>query len=130
MSFDRLRAVAAMVVCAAAISTGIGASVAAQTARLSLRFFSDEPILRDDDAALDASGVKDLELSESYDFLLHTFASPADRAPIRAVNLNTLDEVPDSTWFTNRIGVRDLSREELLRGPNKFERLDAEDWII
>ena len=30
-----------------------------------------------------------------------------DRA-IRAVNVNTLGEVPDSSWFVNRIGLRDL----------------------
>jgi hypothetical protein len=35
----------------------------------------------------------------------------------RALGVNALDEVPDSTWFTNRIGVRDLSPEEIRRGP-------------
>jgi hypothetical protein len=35
----------------------------------------------------------------------------------RALGVNALDEVPDSTWFTNRIGVRDFSRTELARGP-------------
>ena len=39
---------------------------------------------------------------------------PRDR---RAQGVNALDEVPDSTWFTNRIGVRDLSPEEVRRGP-------------
>ncbi|MGE3766311.1 MAG: hypothetical protein AB7L94_28930 [Kofleriaceae bacterium] len=38
--------------------------------------------------------------------------------PVRARDVNALDEVPDSTWFTNRIGVRDLSIEELRRGAN------------
>jgi hypothetical protein len=37
--------------------------------------------------------------------------------PRRALGTNALDEVPDSTWFTNRIGVRDLSIDELTRGP-------------
>jgi hypothetical protein len=129
MSSDKLRAAAA-IVGAAVIAMGISVALAAQTARLSLRFFPDDPILRDDDAAVDASGVKELELSESYDFLLQTFASPADRGSIRAVNVNTLDEVPDSSWFTNRIGVRDLPLSEVVRGPNKFERLDAEDWVV
>src|SRR5689334_8089041 len=26
----------------------------------------------------------------------------------RAEDVNALDEVPDSTWFTNRIGIRDI----------------------
>ncbi|HEY0985760.1 MAG TPA: hypothetical protein VGD80_01865 [Kofleriaceae bacterium] len=35
----------------------------------------------------------------------------------RALGVNALDEVPDSTWFTNRIGVRDLTLDELRTGP-------------
>ena len=40
-------------------------------------FFVDDPISRDDDTAIDASGVKARELSESFDFLMNTFAPPA-----------------------------------------------------
>lgn len=36
----------------------------------------------------------------------------------RAANVNALGEVPDSTWFENRIGVRDLSPEDIAVGPN------------
>ncbi|MGE0397940.1 MAG: hypothetical protein AB7T06_14670 [Kofleriaceae bacterium] len=39
-------------------------------------------------------------------------------APQRAIGINSLDEVPDSTWFTNRIGVRDLTPDEVRRGPS------------
>jgi hypothetical protein len=35
-----------------------------------------------------------------------------------SLNVNTLDEVPDSSWFTNRNGVRRMSLEEIKRGPN------------
>ena len=38
-----------------------------------------------------------------------------DREP--AHDTNALDEVPDSTWFTNRIGMRDVSPEEAAIGP-------------
>jgi hypothetical protein len=34
-----------------------------------------------------------------------------------ALNTNALDEVPDSTWFQNRIGARDISPAEAARGP-------------
>ena len=37
---------------------------------------------------------------------------PAHEAP----NVNSLDEVPDSAWFTNRLGARAMSIEELTRG--------------
>jgi hypothetical protein len=39
--------------------------------------------------------------------------SPAGRAG----NVNALDQVPDSSWFQNRIGARALSPDELRRGP-------------
>ncbi|MBA3395340.1 MAG: hypothetical protein H0T89_22010 [Deltaproteobacteria bacterium] len=51
--------------------------------------------------------------------------------PVRARDVNALDEVPDSTWFVNRIGVRDMSIEEIKRGanlaPNPF---DHRPWQI
>jgi hypothetical protein len=127
MCSEALRFVAA-IVCVAVTAAGVGAGAAGQAARAVLRFFPDDPISRDDDTAMDASGIKELELSESYDFLINTFATKSD--PIRAVNVNTLDEVPDSSWFANRIGVRDLPLTEIARGPNKFERLDAVDWTV
>lgn len=34
-----------------------------------------------------------------------------------AHDTNALDEVPNSTWFTNRIGVRSLAPEQVARGP-------------
>jgi hypothetical protein len=37
----------------------------------------------------------------------------------RAANVNALDQVPDSTWFTNRIGRRSLSPAEVAIGPNR-----------
>lgn len=38
--------------------------------------------------------------------------------PRESANVNALDEVPDSTWFTNRHGLRRMSLDELARGPN------------
>lgn len=35
-----------------------------------------------------------------------------------AWNTNSLDEVPDSTWFQNRIGVRPITPREAARGPD------------
>jgi hypothetical protein len=37
--------------------------------------------------------------------------------PQRALGINALDEVPDSTWFTNRVGVRDVSADEIAAAP-------------
>lgn len=35
----------------------------------------------------------------------------------RALGVNALDEVPNSTWFTNRIGVRSISPSEMAAAP-------------
>ena len=94
------------------------------------RFFPDDPIAVDNDRLLDASGTKEIEGSNAYDFAEHTFLSPGDRREIRAVNVNTLDEVPDSMWFTNRIGRRAMSIEEIVRGPNQLNIASIDEWPI
>ena len=38
--------------------------------------------------------------------------------------------MPDSSWFTNRIGRQRLSREALVRGPDRRARPDIQDWPI
>ena len=95
-----------------------------------IRFAPDDPLWVDADMVADASKVGEQELSQSYDFLENTFALKGDRRDIRAVNVNTLDEVPDSSWFTNRIGHRTLTDTELQRGPNSLEALTAGAWTI
>lgn len=81
------------------------------------KFYPDDPIREDrDDLPIDLPGA--IELSPTYDLLLNTFHPPELEDPIpRAMNANTLGEVPDSSWFVNRIGAREMSLEELARGP-------------
>lgn len=48
-----------------------------------------------------------------------------------ARNINAWDEVPNSSWFHNRIGVREMSDEELAQGSCPDELLDpAGPWIV
>jgi len=53
-----------------------------------------------------------------------------------SVNVNSLDEVPDSSWFTNRLGVRPVSLDELRLNECKKEWLLDPDhapdgsWLI
>jgi hypothetical protein len=49
----------------------------------------------------------------------------------RAEGVNALDEVPDSAWFTNRIGVRELSADEIRRGPTTIDNPETHlPWTI
>jgi len=49
----------------------------------------------------------------------------------RAQGINALDEVPDSTWFTNRIGIREVTLDEIKRGPGDGVAPDAHfPWTI
>jgi hypothetical protein len=86
------------------------------------KFYPDDPIRVDrDDLPIDKPG--EVELSPTYDLLQNTFAPPDPEIEVpRAMNVNTLGEVPDSSWFQNRIGVRDMSLEELARGPSGIGR--------
>jgi hypothetical protein len=85
--------------------------------------FKDQPVVwRVDD-------TRDIAPVTSREFLVHQYAADIIalrrttramelRSTTPALNTNALDEVPDSTWFTNRIGVRTVSREEAARGPD------------
>ena len=97
---------------------------------VSPHFYPDDPIQRDDDQALDASSVAPIEGSNAFDFAEHTFFEPGERTDTPARNVNTMDEVPDSTWFTNRIGRSSMSIEEIVRGPNQFDTLNIDGWPI
>jgi hypothetical protein len=82
------------------------------------KFRSDDPIWEDNDRQ-NIPGVGKFNIADYYDFLENTFFSPGDKTRTRAVNINTLGEVPDSSWFTNRHGKQPLSLEELVRGPDQ-----------
>ena len=94
------------------------------------KFYRDDPIQTDDDKAFDASSARPIEGSNAYDFVEQTFLKPGERTGVPAMNVNTLDEVPDSTWFTNRIGRQAMSLEDIVRGPNRLDGLNVDGWPI
>jgi len=94
------------------------------------RFYPDDPVWVDDDRAFDAAKALPIATGDIYDFAEHTFMSPGERVDRPALNVNTLDEVPDSSWFTNRIGRERPTREALVRGPDRQARPDIQDWPI
>ena len=50
--------------------------------------------------------------------------------PKQASNVNVLDEVPDSSWYTNRHRLHRMTEDELKRGPNKGTPPDFADGVI
>jgi hypothetical protein len=80
-------------------------------------FFRDDPIARDVETQ-DASKVRSSEISQLYDFTENSFLGAGEKADKRAQNINTIDEVPDSSWFTNRIGKAPWTIDQLTKGPD------------
>ena len=69
--------------------------------------------------------MKPAPISEQYDFIENTFLDAGDKTPKRAVNINTVDEVPDSSWFTNRIGRDQWTTEQPGARPRHRQRSGA-----
>ena len=93
------------------------------------RFYPDDPLWAEDDMALDASGAAPIEDANSYDFVVNTFSTPGEKRDVRALNVNTLDEVPDSSWFQNR-SRQSRSVAEIVRGPDQLPSVSLEGWMV
>ena len=91
-------------------------------------FYPDDPIWRDDDMR-SIPPPAEHDLSKSYEFVANTFTETA-RSFGPALNVNTLGEVPDSSWFTNRLGRHEMAIDELLRGPNQVDGPAPGVWQI
>jgi hypothetical protein len=100
------------------------------TSSSTLRFYDDDPLPRDPETQ-DASRAEAWDIDLFYDLALNLFGRPGDPTPdVRAQNLNTIDEIPDSSWFTNRILARDVSVEEAARGPLAGTGPAAGTWTV
>jgi hypothetical protein len=94
------------------------------------RFYRDDPIPRVPEPH-DASGAAPSYLDLLYELTYNSFALPKQNpSGLRAQNVNTIDEVPDSSWFTNRIGTKALTIDEIVRGPNAGLPPDPSRWVI
>src|SRR5688572_904594 len=94
------------------------------------RFRPDDPLWIDDDRALDAGRARRDRLGAYADFVMNVFMTTGDARPIPALNVNSLGEVPDSSWFTNRIGKGTPSLDDIARGPDRIARLGVKRWTI
>ncbi len=82
------------------------------------KFLPDDPLWKDPDQELSIPKPTERPLSKTIDLLQKTFTKPLEGSK-QAQNLNTLGEVPDSSWYANRMSRRVLSIDELVRGPNQ-----------
>ena len=94
------------------------------------RFYADDPITREPQSQ-DASGAAPSEVVELYETAAGLFAMPGhEPSGLRAQNLSTIEEVPDSSWFTNRAGARTLGLDEIANGPLAGPPPDPSRWVI
>lgn len=97
--------------------------------RTTPRFYDDDPIARSVDTQ-DASKVQPREISLMFDAVINLFGQPGQRTVGRAASVNTIDEVPDSSWFTNRAGSRPITPEEMFRGVNDDQGPQPGTWTV
>lgn len=101
-----------------------------------MRFVNQPPVWRVDDARplarKPAERVYNRTLYQIDGFVVRRATRAMDfPSRGRALDVNSVDEVPDSTWFTNRIGLREVSLDELRRGPNvDASPFDHLPWTI
>jgi hypothetical protein len=96
------------------------------------RFYSDDPIWQDPESQ-DASKTQPVKVSDQFDLVENSFLGAGEKADIRARNVNTVDEVPDSSWFTNRVGPRHrglLDIAALVKGPDTTTGPAAGTWTV
>jgi hypothetical protein len=83
------------------------------------RFYPDDPISVVP-PPMRVEKAKRRKISEYYDYFYNTFGHPGERSTpakiLPALAVNTLGEVPDSGWYTNRHATRRMSIAELVRG--------------
>ena len=93
------------------------------------KFYPDDPIWKDPETQ-DAARVQEIPPVGKYEFVQNTLKSPGDRTAQRALNVNTVGEVPDSSWFTNRIGRESWSAERMARGPDTGSGPAPGPWTV
>src|SRR5262245_53561184 len=111
--------------------------VAAALARLastvstkSPHFYPDDPIAREPESQ-DASKAKEYEIGSLFEMTHNLFVTAGYKPTgVRAKNINTIDEVPDSSWFTNRIGTTPITTEQIARGPLVGAPPDPSKWVL
>src|SRR5437762_3870109 len=109
---------------------GTGLLAATRDSTNGQRFYDDDPIAREPESH-SAAGAMPLTSELFFEYAYNLFVT-ARRQPsnTRAGNINTIDEVPDSSWFTNRILAETMTPEQLARGVNSDTAPAPEKWVL
>ncbi len=114
----------------AIVLAGVVALAAGSASTTSPHFYKDDPIAREPESK-DASKAQPTDIGSLYEMTYNLFVTSGYKPTgKRAMNINTIDEVPDSSWFTNRIGKTKMSTEDLARGPNFGAPPDSSRWVL
>lgn len=99
------------------------------------RFPLADPVWRDHDMAPFVTRPAELYTPPQWDRADHTLHRPLINAllyrlPTEAANFNSLDEVPDSSWFTNRIGRVEITPEAIRAGACESAEEPPRPWTV
>ena len=113
-----------------AIAGTVGITMAATmlTSASAPKFFNDDPLWVERDTQ-DASTMKPVELKLVTD-LGYNIAKGGATPVSRRAHVNTIDEVPDSSWYTNRIGTMPLTPVDVAIGPDTTDGPAPGTWTV
>ncbi len=99
-----------------------GTALLAGSPQRALHFYPDDPLWKMP-KPLAVDHPKHRAIDQLYDFVINSVATPGEKqlpaALIPAQDVNTLGEVPDGLWYTNRHYWHPMSIADLRRGPDK-----------
>ena len=94
------------------------------------RFFSDDPIWSEP-ITQDVKNATRYEPDLAYQTLENLFTNPGDKTlNQRAKNVNTVDEVPDGPFYTNRAGRTALTPAIVARASNTSDGIAPGKWTV
>lgn len=100
------------------------------------KFRADDPLVQEP-TPLNVVKAKSRRIDDVYDFAYHSLVTPKAVEQERksgdvrkSKNTNTLGEVPNSNWYTNRHWLQPMSLEELVRGPGNATPPADGEWMI
>jgi hypothetical protein len=107
------------------LALGAGSTMAGAVTQ---KFFPDDPLTSDPENS-DASHVKPQIVGPGY-IGWQIIRDTADHTWRRAINVNVLDEVPDSSWFTNRFEFRSPSANAIERDFGRAAEPPHGPWTV